>query len=189
MVNVINTSLNQPNVAPINELLILRKFRENRLFELSMADTTSISDLPLDQSTISQLVSGLQQTRGATQLQSRDIPVDTTSVVVDEQTQPNFVPVAVSNSLDKDYIGEYEEEEPHNNNTSLDDLYNEIQTPLLLAVLFFVFQLPIFKKYLFRYFPILFSGDGNLNINGFLFNSALFGLVFYSYKKLMCSIV
>jgi hypothetical protein len=153
---------------------------------MSMADTTSISDLPLDQSTISQLVSGLQQTRGATQLPSRDIPVDTTSVVVDEQTQPNFVPV-----VDKDYINEYDQDDvpEQNNNASLDDLYNEIQTPLLLAVLFFVFQLPIFKKYLFRYFPILFSGDGNMNINGFLFNSALFGVVYYSYKKLTSSLI
>ena len=177
----------QRNVAVINELLILRKFGENRVFEWSMADTTSISDLPLDQSTISQLVSGLQQTRGATQLQSRDIPVDTTPVVVDEQTQPNYVPVAV---LDKDYIEEYEhDDEPVSNTNNLDDLYNEIQTPLLLAVLFFVFQLPIFKKYLFRYFPVLFSGDGNMNINGFLFNSALFGLVYYSYKKLTDTII
>jgi len=155
-----------------------------------MADTTSISDLPLDQSTISQLVSGLQQTRGATQLQSRDVPIDTSPVIVDEQTQPNFVPTPTSSS-DKDYIEEYEQDdEPdQNNNSSLDDVYNEIQTPLLLAVLFFVFQLPIFKKYLFRYFPVLFSGDGNMNINGFLFNSALFGLVYYSYKKLAGSII
>jgi hypothetical protein len=157
---------------------------------MSMADTTNISDLPLDQSTISQLVSGLQQTRGATQLQSRDIPIDATPVVVDEQTQPNYVPASVGNSLekDKDYIEEYEDDdEPITNN--LDDVYNEIQTPLLLAVLFFVFQLPIFKTYLFRYFPVLFSYDGNMNINGFLFNSVLFGLVYYSYKKLSGSIV
>jgi hypothetical protein len=153
-----------------------------------MADTTSISDLPLDQSTISQLVSGLQQTRGATQLPSRDIPSSTTPVVVDEQTQPNYTP---DPTINKDYIGEYEDEEVDqgSNANSLDDLYSEIQTPLLLAVLFFVFQLPIFKKYLFRYFPVLFSGDGNMNINGFLFNSALFGLVYYSYKKLSGSIV
>ena len=149
-----------------------------------MSDTTRIDDLQLDQSTINQLVNGLQQTRGATQLPSRDIPTNTNTVVVDEQVQPNYVPVAV---VDKDYIEDYEDEEPVNN--SLDDIYNEIQTPLLVAVLFFVFQLPIFKKYLFRYFPVLFSGDGNLNINGFLFNSALFGLVYYSYKKLSYSII
>ena len=152
-------------------------------------DTTSISDLPLDQSTISQLVSGLQQTRGATQLPSRDIPSNTTPVIVDEQTQPNYVPSA--NSVDKDYIEEYEGDDNVSvvNSNSLDDVYNEIQTPLLLAVLFFVFQLPIFKTHLFRYFPILFSGDGNMNLNGFLFTSALFGLVYYSYKKLSGSLI
>ena len=185
MVNVIGTNLCRPNVAIINELLILRKLRENRLSQFSMNESTSITEL--DQSTINQLVSGLQQTRGATQLPSRDIPANTNSVVVDEQVQPNYVPVAVENSLDKDYIEDYEDEEPVNN--SLDDIYNEIQTPLLVAVLFFVFQLPVFKKYLFRYFPVLFSGDGNLNINGFMFNSALFGLVYYSYKKLSYSII
>jgi hypothetical protein len=66
---------------------------------------------------------------------------------------------------------------------TLDDMYNEIQTPLLLAVLYFLFQLPFFKKFLFNYFPILFSNDGNLNINGFMFSSILFGLIFYLFNR------
>ena len=66
---------------------------------------------------------------------------------------------------------------------SLDDMYNEIQTPLLLAVLYFLFQLPFFRKFLFSYFPILFSNDGNFNINGFIFSSVLFGLLFYTLNK------
>ena len=56
---------------------------------------------------------------------------------------------------------------------SLDDTYNEIQTPLLLAVLYFLFQLPFFRKFLFNYLPVLFSNDGNLNINGFLFTARI----------------
>ena len=67
---------------------------------------------------------------------------------------------------------------------NLDDAYNEIQTPLLLAVLYFLFQLPFFRKFLFTYLPVLFSNDGNLNINGFLFTSILFGLLFYVLNKL-----
>jgi hypothetical protein len=67
---------------------------------------------------------------------------------------------------------------------SLDDMYNEIQIPLLLAVLYFLFQLPFFRKFLFNYLPILFSNDGNLNINGFLFTSALFGITFYLVNKI-----
>ena len=69
-------------------------------------------------------------------------------------------------------------------NNSLDEMYNEIQTPLLIAVLYFLFQLPIFKKMLYSYFPILFSTDGNLNINGFIFNSIIFGFIFYILDKI-----
>ena len=75
----------------------------------------------------------------------------------------------------------------YNKNThykdSLDEMYSEIQTPLLLSVLYFLFQLPFFRKNLLTYFPILFSTDGNFNINGFLFTSVLFGLLFYLLNK------
>jgi hypothetical protein len=148
-------------------------------------------NLSLDQTTINQIVSGIQQASvsGATQLPSRDIPMITTNISNDAQVQPNYVPLPPQNSVD--YIKEYEETsdmiDNYNKNTnrqnSLDDMYNEIQTPLLLAVLYFLFQLPFFRKFLYSYFPILFSNDGNLNINGFGFTSVLFGLVFYILNK------
>ena len=153
------------------------------MFRLIMADTTNISDLPLDQSTINQLVSGLQQTRGATQLPSRDIPMTTANTVVDEQVQPNYVPLEKESETMEDYIGN-DYQPPVDKSNSLDDLYEELQTPLLIAVLFFLFQLPIFKKYLFQYFPVLFAIDGNMNINGYLFTSALFGIIYYAYTRL-----
>jgi len=144
----------------------------------------------LDQTTISQIVNGLQQASisGATQLSSRDIPMNTSGHNIDPNIQPNYVPAPPQNV---DYIKDYEQTSDminnYNNNTqrqnSLDDMYNEIQTPLLLAVLYFLFQLPFFRKFLFGYFPVLFSNDGNLNINGFLFTSALFGLMFYTLNK------
>ena len=144
----------------------------------------------LDQSTISQIVNGLQQASltGATQLPSRDIPMTTTGHSTDPQVQPNYVPQP---QTPIDYIKNYEQTsdmiDEYNKNTrqqsSLDDMYNEIQTPLLLAVLYFLFQLPFFRKFLFSYFPVLFSNDGNFNINGFLFSSILFGLLFYTLNK------
>jgi hypothetical protein len=144
----------------------------------------------LDQSTISQIVNGLQQASltGATQLPSRDIPMTTTGHSTDPQVQPNYVPQP---QTPIDYIKNYEQTsdmiDEYNKNTrqqsSLDDMYNEIQTPLLLAVLYFLFQLPFFRKFLFSYFPVLFSNDGNFNINGFLFSSVLFGLLFYTLNK------
>ena len=146
--------------------------------------------LSLDQSTISLIVNGLQQASisGATLLPSRDIPMTTTGHSTDPQIQPNYVPQP-QNPVD--YIKNYEESsdmvDEYNKNmsrqNSLDDMYNEIQTPLLLAVLYFLFQLPFFRKFLFSYFPILFSNDGNFNINGFIFSSVLFGLLFYTLNK------
>ena len=185
----------------------LRIYPNQSFYSLGMSGSTNIMDLPtepagggnnisitatekpMDQSTISQLVSGLQQatTTGATQLASRDMPMNTTNITNDPQIQPNYMPQ--TNHVD--YIKEQDDANDIINqynrgvgqSDSLDEMYNEIQTPTLLAVLYFLFQLPIFRRYLFAYFPILFSKDGNLNINGFLFNSVLFGLLFYLLNK------
>jgi hypothetical protein len=145
----------------------------------------------LDEATISQIVSGLQNASrsGATQLPSRDISMSTIGISNDPHVQPNYVPPPQENT---DYIRNYEQTSDMINdynknaqdNNSLDDMYNEIQVPLLLAVMYFLFQLPFFRKLLFGYFPVLFSSDGNMNINGFLFTSALFGLLYYLLNKI-----
>ena len=151
----------------------------------------SPNGLSLDQTTISQIVNGLQQASmtGITQLSSRDIPMNTTSISTDPQIQPNYVPPPINNI---DYIKNYEQTsdiiDHYDKNMarqhSIDEMYNEIQTPLLLVVLYFLFQLPFVKKHLYSYFPVLFSKDGNLNINGLLFTSTLFGLLFYILNKI-----
>jgi hypothetical protein len=145
--------------------------------------------MSLDQTTINQIVNGLQQATlaGTTQLPSRDIPMNTSGISVDPQVMPNYVPPPPN----QDYIKNYEQTSDMINqynrgkqmNDSLDDVYNEIQTPLLLSVLYFLFQLPFFKKLLYTYIPFLFSNDGNYNINGYLFTSALFGLLFHLLMK------
>ena len=157
----------------------------------SQLQSQSQSSFSLDQTTINQIVNGLQQATlsGSTQLPSRDIPMTTTSHSNDPQIQPNYVPQPPLQH--SDYIKDYEQTNDMINNynsnlkrqNSLDDTYNEIQTPLLLAVLYFLFQLPFFRKFLFNYLPVLFSNDGNLNINGFLFTSILFGILFYILNK------
>ena len=152
------------------------------------------NSVSLDQSTISQIVNGLQQASatGATQLPSRDIPMNTNSLTHDVNIQPNYIPpVNKEVRFQEDYIKNYEEASDimnnynynMENNNRLDDMYNEIQVPILLAVMYFLFQLPVFRKYLFSYFPILFSKDGNLNINGYLFMSSLFGILYYLLNK------
>ena len=163
----------------------------NNNISVSASEPTQQNGFSLDQTTISQIVNGLQQAsvNGATKLPSRDIPMTTSGHNTDPQIQPNYVPAPPTNH--EDYIKNFEQASDmvndYNKNNrrqdSLDDMYNEIQTPLLLAVLFFLFQLPFFRKFLFKYLPVLFSNDGNLNINGFLFTSILFGLLFYLLNK------
>lgn len=148
----------------------------------------STSQLSLDQTTISQIVNGLQQASlaGATSLPSRDIPLKTEQLTNDEHIQPNYIPQPSRESRDyindmNDNINDYYREQ--HNQRSLDSLYDELQAPLLLAVLYFLFQLPFFKKTVFKYLPFFCNTDGNYNFNGLIFTCALFGFIYYSLSK------
>ena len=144
------------------------------------------SQLSLDQTTISQIVNGLQQASlaGATSLPSRDIPLHTEQLTTDVQIQPNYVPPPQTrdyiNESDDDISNYYKNERQQN---SLDSIYDELQGPLLLAVLYFLFQLPFFKKNIFKYLPFFCHTDGNYNFNGLIFTCALFGFIYYSLSK------
>ena len=150
------------------------------------------SQLTLDQNTINQIVSGLQQasSNGLTQLPSRDIPMTTHNITQDPNIQPNYIPQPQQKMQDYIQSAEENDEIIYNYNrqserqNSLDELYSELQTPLLLAILYFLFQMPFLKKQLYHYFPVLFFKDGNMNLYGLLFTSALFGMLYYLLNKL-----
>jgi hypothetical protein len=141
--------------------------------------------LALDENTISQIVSGIQKASltGATSLPSRDIPMYDEHLSRDEQTMPNYIPdpsqrdYIMSNDNDDDINKYYKHER------TLDTIYDELQTPVLLGVLYFLFQLPFFKKYIYTYFPFLCHSDGNYNLNGLLFTCMLFGFIYYMSMK------
>jgi len=148
----------------------------------------SPGETQLDNSNINSIVSGLQQAamNGATQLPSRDIPVTSNHISQDEQIQPNYIPETST----ADYIDEEDDDavmDAYNSRTNKEDMlnqtYDEFQTPFLLAILFFLFQLPFFKKYLLVYLPMLFLSDGNYNLYGYLISSVLFGILYYLLAK------
>ena len=148
-------------------------------------------NINLDESTISQIVNGLQQAglSGMTQLPSRDISMSNSDHTTDMQTTPNYVPRPPKNN--SDYIKNEEQTQQiaddydanMRRQQSLDNIYDDLQIPIFIAVLYFLFQLPFFKRVLFNYVPFLFSTDGNLNVNGLMFNSTLFGLLFFIFNK------
>ena len=134
---------------------------------------------------VNEFVSGLQRatTSGLTALPIRDVPRNTESVVSDEQTVPNYIP-----RDPVDYIREHHENSRSfmdhrakmaNQSESLDVIYDTLQVPILLAILYFTFQLPVMRKYLLMYLPSIFNKDGNHNLSGLLFISVLFSCTYY----------
>ena len=159
---------------------------QNTVISQQPMDRVTGPSLSLDQTTISQIVNGLQQASltGATQLPSRDISLNTDILTTDSQVQPNYVPPP----REKDYIIESDEDissyyKKEKMENSLDSIYDELQGPILLAVLYFLFQLPFLKKIVFKYFPFCCHKDGNYNINGLILSCGLFGFVYYSLSK------
>jgi hypothetical protein len=134
---------------------------------------------------VNEFVSGLQRatSSGLTALPIRDVPRNTEPVISDQQTIPNYIP-----KDPVDYIREHHENTRSfmehrarsiNRSESLDVVYNTLQVPILLAILYFTFQLPVMRKYLLMYLPSIFNKDGNHNLSGLLFVSVLFSCTYY----------
>jgi len=131
------------------------------------------------------------QSQQAVRLPSRDITQDTTSFTQDEQVKPNYIPRA---NVSSDYVRDYqdmternirEHEEKKSRGQRLDDMLTELQTPIFVAILFLVFQLPIINTLLFKrlaFLPI-YADDGNFNFSGYVLKSLLFGIVYYGVLK------
>jgi hypothetical protein len=111
----------------------------------------------------------------------------------DAQVKPNYVPNNYRKE-DDDYIGQHEDEEEtnearYNNHVasvdSMENIYKLIQVPLLVGILYFAFQLPVFRKYMLKYIPSVFNTDGNYNIRGLVFVSALFGAGYFGLTRVL----
>lgn len=137
-----------------------------------------------------EFVKGLQAAAatGATSLPSRDIPIDKTNIVQDKQTKPNFVPEGPS-----DYITEHQTSaeiikqnaKMQQQQDQFDAIYTEISLPLLIAVLYFMYQLPAVRKLFLSTLPMCYGKSGDINLSGRLVNSLLFGGIIYGSSKLV----
>ena len=143
----------------------------------------------MSQQNMSQFVTGLQQASqaGLTALPSRDIPQSQSHLTQDQHMQPNYVPQSKNNDYitdnqsNEDIIKRHGQKEQQAN--SLDNFYNNLQTPILIAILYFLFQLPVVRKNIFKFAPALFSKDGNPNLIGYVINSAIFASLYFSMTK------
>jgi len=142
-------------------------------------------------SDLNKFVTGVQDAAaaGVLNLPARDIPQSQNHITQDAQIQPNFVPP----SHQGDYIGQGQTNEEiirrnaakTQQKDSLDQMYDNLQTPLLLAVIYFIFQLPIVHKNMLRMLPGLFKQDGHPTLSGYVLTSISFASMYVTLTQVM----
>jgi len=162
-----------------------RTAQYNPAVEASNQPPTSGID---EQKVMNEFVSGIQQASasGATSLPSRDIPQNTVHFA-DEEVKPNFVP----QNEQQDYIQNTDTEQEilarrmnkQSSRDSLEILYDEFQIPIIIGLLYFIFQLPVVRGKCLSLLPSLYNKDGNPNLTGYILNSAFFGVAYYVISK------
>lgn len=174
----------QPQAQPVPETNSNENIKiQNYGQQLNMERETNGSQVaPIDYT--SQLTSVLKdaQSSGATVLPSRDIPQQTLQLQQDVQTKPDYLP----NSKEADYIGDIldkekiilEQKQKNNQNDNLDYIYQSIQLPVIVGIMYFLFQLPFIRKNLLTFLPNLFNKDGAPKLSGYIFNSVMFALLY-----------
>jgi hypothetical protein len=126
-------------------------------------------------------------------LPQRDIPMDQTQMLHDDQVHANYIPKP---KLTSDYVEEYQQstdrklreyEEKKHRERMQDQLIDKVQIPIMISLLFFLFHLPIVNTLILKRFSFLsiYSDDGNFNMYGLVLKSVLFGIGFYTLDSSM----
>uniref|UniRef100_A0A6C0H662 Uncharacterized protein n=1 Tax=viral metagenome TaxID=1070528 RepID=A0A6C0H662_9ZZZZ len=127
----------------------------------------------------STLVSAKQS--GATKLPSSDIPLN--NIDCDPNTIPSHIP-------DSQHNVNYIPQEPQiiyrdvpKKSGLLDFLLTYLQTPLLIGLCYFIFQMPFIKTSIVAMLPGFYIQEGSLNLYGIILTSILFSLFFTFTEK------
>lgn len=130
-----------------------------------------------------------------TTLPPRDMPKDLTLYTHDEQIQANYIPPLppIQMNLSKEYMQTYEKEkekewkehaEKKRKQSRIEVIIENSQIPIFVAILFFIFHMPLVNNTIFRNlaFLAIYDTDGNFNTYGLLLKSVLFGLIYYLFS-------
>jgi len=119
-------------------------------------------------------------------LPAHDVPVRniTEEFMQDPEIKPNYIPKP---KITADYIKEYESassavyEKEKEEEKRRDEWVDFLQTPILVGILYFIFQLPVVNTLVFKQFSFLqiYRDDGNFNLWGLLLKTVLFSGAFW----------
>lgn len=119
-------------------------------------------------------------------LPSKDIPMDTMQFTTDARVQPSFIPPP---KLTSDFVGNYEKENEQRwieyqrgktRITRMEHLWQQLQMPIFVILLFFVFHLPTIQTILVKYISYFHPGYSTESIYGIFIQALLFGSAFYA---------
>lgn len=140
---------------------------------------------------MNEAISGVQRAAasGLTMLPTRDIPMNPNAFTHDPQVQPNYLPPP----MQRDYINEHQTMshimaqagKNQNRADTLEVLYQEFQGPILIGILYFIFQMPAFRAQVLHFVPSFFGEDGNYNLTGLVSSSVLFSLAYFIIMRIM----
>lgn len=137
-------------------------------------------------------------------LPQRDIPINPTGYVQDEAVKPNYIPTP--HNKNGDFVGQQESRLKHTpyygkqNGTGgkrrplfaegwvWDDVLAELQQPIIVAILFLLFQSASINLSIAKYFAFLNVTDPDsltLNYTGTMVKSGLFGLAYFGFARIM----
>ena len=152
---------------------------------------------------MNEVMQGVQRAsaNGMTMIPTRDIPMNPNAFTHDEQARPNYVPQPGGGGGGGgdgggggggDYIKDHASMESivranarqSNQIDTLEAIYYDLQMPILIGVLYFIFQMPIFRAQLLHFLPFLFGEDGNFKIVGLTATSAMFAGTFFVIMKI-----
>ena len=196
--SISTTSLDSLPMGDSNENITIKTEEKNVVIDNKMQELQQQRDAEINQKPsrtpsmdVNEFVSGLQKatSSGMTQLPSRDIPIDQNAVLKDEQVKPNFVP----EGSPTDYITEHQTSEEiikqnakkQKSADNLDIIFSELSLPLMIAVLYFMYQLPVVRRAFLKTLPMCYSKSGELKLTGYLVNSIVFGAIIYLISKVM----
>lgn len=153
----------------------------------------TVDTAPQEKLNENEFITGLQKavSSGMTSLPSRDIPHDQSAVQQDVTTKANFIPQSQG-----DYITQHQTTEEiikqnaikHLDKNNVDYIYNEFGIPLLIIILYFMYQLPAVRKLFLSWFPFCYNHIGDINLSGRVINALFFGIMTYAITKLLDNI-
>jgi|TARA_B110000285_G_scaffold202085_1_gene237170 hypothetical protein len=169
--------MSDTGVTNINDL----PSNENVKISIESKDTSSVS--------MNDIFKEIQETGESGNIPSRDIPINTNSVAIDRKSIPDYIPEH------EYYINDAEIEnkasiveskrKSDNKKASIEVFYEELQIPILLGVIYFLFQLPVFNHTISKYLSFTFDLDGGINLSGIVLKSVLYALVYYTLSKVL----